>query len=140
MNAFLLQLNQSIENCHASTCSSNDSAKRNITEPMTPTPEDNCPTFHTILECGNGSWIQLASLDFTDESRKCPSPWILTTTPLRSCTSNGSSCLGSVFQVPRGIETYTHVCGHVTGLALGSPDGSIHSLMILTLLMWMVLA
>ena len=70
--------------------------------------------------CGGLGWRQVVSLDLGDPSQQCPSPWIETATPERSCfAQNNFNCIGVSFPVS---GTYNHVCGRAVGHGLVSPD------------------
>ena len=107
-------------------CPSNDilaTASQSIDEQILLTIQELFPAVFSIPGCGSGSWVRVASFNFSDLTQQCPSPWIEAITPVRSCVSPlGSSCQGPVFQVPEGAGMYTRVCGHITGYGVGSPD------------------
>ena len=74
--------------------------------------------------CGGPGWRLAVSLDMADPSQQCPSPWIETTTPVRSCfkgSGHGGGCLGVRF--PVSGSTYNRVCGYVTASGLRTNDG-----------------
>ena len=67
--------------------------------------------------CGVG-WRLAVSLDMGDPSQQCPSPWVESVTPNRSCFSE--SCVGITFPVSGQI--YSQVCGRAVGYGVGLPD------------------
>ena len=74
--------------------------------------------------CGGPGWRLAVSLDMADPSQQCPSPWIETTTPVRSCfkgSGHGGGCLGVRF--PVSGSTYNRVCGYVTASGIRTNDG-----------------
>ena len=73
--------------------------------------------------CGAGNWRRVAYLNMTDSSQECPSNWREYSNPSRSCgppSSLSNSCASEYFSSNR--ETYSRVCGKVTGYQVGSPD------------------
>ena len=74
----------------------------------------------TVPECGPGYWVQVASLNLTDPQQSCPSPWVMETTPGRSCAAASRSC-ASVYFDTFGVM-YQKVCGMALGYATGTPD------------------
>ena len=72
-------------------CPSSDtleSTRQNISEVLRQT---------LIDPCGAG-WSLVTSLDLDDPSQQCPSPWVETPTPQRSCAADYSdSCIGLSF-------------------------------------------
>ena len=74
--------------------------------------------------CGGPGWRLAVSLDMADPSQQCPSPWVETTTPVRSCfkgSGHGAGCPGVRF--PVSGSTYSHVCGYVTASNIRTNDG-----------------
>ena len=70
--------------------------------------------------CGGLGWRQVVSLDLGDPSQQCPSPWIETDTPERSCfAQNENNCIGVSFPVS---GTYNRVCGRAVGYGQELPD------------------
>ena len=80
-----------------------------------------------MIDCGGLGWRQVADLDMEDTAQHCPSPWQETSNLGRSCRPSISTgeCEGVTFPVSGG--TYTRVCGRVTGLSNGTPDGFFRS-------------
>ena len=72
--------------------------------------------------CGITGWTRVVSLDLEDSTHTCPSPWIESATPERSCIApnNGNNCQGLSFPIS-GL-TYNRVCGRAVGYAFNSPD------------------
>ena len=72
--------------------------------------------------CGEGSWYQVANLDMTDPSHRCPSGWpeVNNTQGFRGCQklSNASDtgCQGAMYPIDR---QYSRVCGRATGYQIG---------------------
>ena len=64
----------------------------------------------------------MVSLDLEDPAHTCPSPWIESATPERSCVApeNINICPGLSFPVS-GL-TYNRVCGRAVGYAASSVD------------------
>ena len=77
--------------------------------------------------CGGLGWRQVVSLDLRDPSQQCPSPWIETDTPVRSCRLNSGSCAGVSFPVS---GTYNRVCGQVIGDGVGTSEAFLESLQV----------
>ena len=76
-----------------------------------------------ILTPCRAGWSLVTSLDLGDPSQRCPSPWIETSTPQRSCyVDYSSNCIGLNFPVS-GVTSYSHVCGRIEGYAAGTVDG-----------------
>ena len=80
---------------------------------------------HQILldsPCGGIGWTPVVSLDLGDSTHTCPSPWIESATPERSCIApnTNNNCQGLNFPVS-GL-TYNRVCGQAVGYAFNSPD------------------
>ena len=70
--------------------------------------------------CGGLGWRQVVSLDLGDPSQQCPSPWIETATPERSCfAQNDLNCIGVSFPVS---GTYNRVCGRAVGYGQSHVD------------------
>ena len=74
----------------------------------------------TVPECGPGYWMQVASLNLTDPQQNCPSPWVMETTPGRSCAAAGPPCASVYFNTLDVI--YQNVCGMILGYVTLSPD------------------
>ena len=72
--------------------------------------------------CGGIGWAPVVSLDLEDPAHTCPSPWIESATPARSCVApeNINICPGLSFPVS-GL-TYNRVCGRAVGYAASSVD------------------
>ena len=72
--------------------------------------------------CGGIGWTPVVSLDLGNPTHTCPSPWIESATPERSCIArnNENNCQGRSFPVS-GL-TYNRVCGRAVGYTLISPD------------------
>ena len=65
--------------------------------------------------------MQVASLNLTDPQQNCPSPWVMETTPGRSCAAASPPC-ASVYFDTFGLM-YQKICGMALGYASSSPDG-----------------
>ena len=75
-------------------------------------------------ECGDGLWSQVVSLDMTDSSQQCPSPWVEYSNPVRSCSrpSNaGATC--RLVSYPVLSRSYQRVCGRIRAYSVRTPDG-----------------
>ena len=72
--------------------------------------------------CGGIGWAPVVSLDLGDPAQTCPSPWIESATPERSCVApnNANNCQGLSFPVS-GL-TYNRVCGRAVGYGVNTPD------------------
>ena len=72
--------------------------------------------------CGGAGWRPVVNLNMADPSQDCPSPWIETLTPVRSCNKStfAAGCDGVSFTVSGG--PYSHVCGRAVGYGRRSPD------------------
>lgn len=71
---------------------------------------------------GSRTWTNIASLDLSDLTQQCPPQWNLVSTPVRGCvksSSAGRTCDSAIFS-SQG-ETYSRVCGRVTGIQNGAP-------------------
>jgi dynein heavy chain len=82
--------------------------------------------FFIDAPCGGLGWYQIASLDMSDSRQQCPSPWVVTGLPVRTCTSppGGNNCvMGAIFPAP---GNYTRVCGRIFGYSLNTPDAFFH--------------
>ena len=75
-------------------------------------------------DCGNGSWTQVINFDMRNPSQQCPSNWVESATPARSCFTQFAGCLGSTFSVLG--RRYNRVCGRAIGYAVNTPDGFIN--------------
>ena len=75
-------------------------------------------------DCGNGTWTQVINFNMSNPSQQCPSPWVESATPARSCFTTSEGCLGSTFPVA-GL-TYSRVCGRALGYAVNSPDAFVN--------------
>ena len=74
--------------------------------------------------CGGPGWRLAVSLDMSDPSQQCPSPWRESPTPVRSCfkgSGDPGGCLGVSF--PVSGSAYDRVCGYVTALSERTVDG-----------------
>ena len=86
--------------------------------------KSNIPT--TAIECGEGMWYQIASLNMTDPQQQCPTGWReYSESSVRACgrpvyNSSTGSCANVSYIIDR---QYTNVCGRVTGYQIGSPHG-----------------
>ena len=78
----------------------------------------------TVPECGPGYWVQVASLNLTDPQQNCPSPWVMETTPGRSCAIVSPPC-ASVYFDTFGLM-YQKVCGMALGYAANTPDAFLN--------------
>ena len=76
-----------------------------------------------ITSCGDGGWMRVASLDFSNASTSCPSG-------LQECVDSGIGTCGiesseaacpSVMSSTSGVE-YTKVCGKILAYQFSSPD------------------
>lgn len=66
------------------------------------------------LHCGGLNWTRVVSLDFGDPTQQCPSPWVESFAPARTCTNSPTNvCLGPSFSMS-GV-TYSRVCGRAVG-------------------------
>ena len=77
-----------------------------------------------VPECGPGYWVQVASLNLTDPQQNCPSPWVMETTPGRSCAAASPPC-ASVYFDTFGV-IYQKVCGMALGYATDTPDAFLN--------------
>ena len=82
----------------------------------------------TFYECGPGLWFNIARLNMSDPSQRCPSAWReYNSSGVRACrrpdTTTGS-CPGTVYVTGR---QYNRVCGRVIGYQIGSPDAFGHA-------------
>ena len=77
-----------------------------------------------VPECGPGYWVQVANLNLTDPQQNCPSPWVMETTPGRSCAAASPPCASVYFN--RFGVMYQKVCGMALGYAINSPDAFVH--------------
>ena len=71
--------------------------------------------------CGPGQWRRLYYLDMSDTSQSCPVGWIPVTCPVRGCTGVEGTCASAY--IPSGNQAYSKVCGRVSGVGDGLPDG-----------------
>ena len=70
---------------------------------------------------GGVGWRSAVSLDMGDPLQQCPSPWIESATPNRSCHAQyNDNCIGVSFPVS-GV-TYSRVHGRAVGYGSGTPD------------------
>ena len=97
------------------SCPSNDileSARRNLTGSLQ----------ESLYSCGGTSWRQIADLNYSSPSITCPSPWVESLTPAKSCIANltAAGCESVSFTISEG--TYSRVCGRAVGYASNSPD------------------
>jgi len=107
-----LSLNQSRNTCAASNGKLNQKAAEKITfviDSLEKTPK-----------CGPGEWVQVISLNLTDPEQTCPTPWVLETSPARSCAGVNESCASVIYDIPGVL--YEKVCGMALGYATESPD------------------
>ena len=66
-------------------------------------------------------WRKVVSLNMKDPSQQCPSPWVESSTPNRSCYAQYNDiCVGVSFPVS-GVA-YSRVHGQAVGYGLGTPD------------------
>ena len=98
------------------SCPLNDTARSNLKADI-----------HQVFldsPCGITGWTQVVSLDLGDPTHTCPSPWIESATPERSCIApdNAHNCQGLSFPVSGLSVTYNRVCGRAVGYAVNSPD------------------
>ena len=72
--------------------------------------------------CGGIGWTPVVSLDLGDPTHTCPSPWIESATPERSCIASSimNNCQGLSF--PVSGQTYNRVCGRAVGYAFYTVD------------------
>ena len=76
-----------------------------------------------IPPCGEPGWRLVVSLDMSDRSQQCPSPWREISTPARSCfkgSGHPGGCVGVSF--PVSGPTYNRVCGYATTLSERTVD------------------
>ena len=71
--------------------------------------------------CGPGNWRKLYYLDMSDATQSCPSGWTPVMCPVRGCSGVGGTC--SSAHIPSGNQAYSKVCGRVSGVGDGLPDG-----------------
>ena len=74
----------------------------------------------TVSKCGPGYWVRVASLKMTDPQQNCPSPWVMETTPGRSCAIVSPPCASVYFDTFSVM--YRKVCGMALGYATDTPD------------------
>ena len=74
----------------------------------------------TVPKCGPGYWVRVASLKLTDPQQNCPSPWVMETTPGRSCAIVSRPCASVYFDTFSVM--YRKVCGMALGYATDTPD------------------
>ena len=80
------------------------------------------------LTCGDGGWMRVASLDFSNASTSCPSGLQeRVDSGIRTCgiESLEAAC-PSVMLSTSGVE-YTKVCGKILAYQFSSPDGFQHT-------------
>jgi hypothetical protein len=72
--------------------------------------------------CGGLGWTQVASIDMGDPAQQCPSPYVESAMPMRSCTpmGGGQNCPSLTFPGPGA--PYSRVCGQIYGYSVGTPD------------------
>ena len=82
-----------------------------------------------FCNCGPGEWHQLASLNMSDPSQQCPSPWTeYNSGGVRACQrspSTSPSCSGVLYSTPTNYQ-YKRVCGRATGYQFADTD-AFHS-------------
>ena len=74
-----------------------------------------------VPECGPGDWVQVARLNMSDPDQNCPTPWVTTTNPSRSCAAANPPCASVYYDTLN--TAYQRVCGKALGYATTSPDG-----------------
>ena len=82
-----------------------------------------CPDCPPCVCGGQGEWVSVARLNFTDPTVDCPTNWNLITNPVRGCqrsTTTGASCDSAFFS--SGGRSYSRVCGKVIGIQQGTTD------------------
>ena len=86
----------------------------------------------SVPECGEGKWRRVASLNMTDSTQHCPSPWReIHINGTRACGRSSSgvaigSCLSTFSPPPRLRPTYQNVCGRIIGYEYGSADAFLN--------------
>ena len=113
----LIILTGSSLNQPGSTCAASiGKLQQNATEKITIIID----SLEQIQQCGPGNWVQVVSVNLSDPEQNCPSPWVLETTPARSCAGSQTGCT-SVYYDTLGV-LYQKVCGMALGYATESPD------------------
>ena len=81
------------------------------------------PKFHTIKECGKGSWYEVLRVDMSDANSKCPDGWVEKTVEGVRVCGRGEVSKGckSAF-LCNSIMDYTKVCGRAIGYQYGHTD------------------
>ena len=106
---------------HGDACASMEdlaTARRNISRVVT----DILSMLMLIPECGDGLWIQVASLNLSNTTQQCPAPWMEFTSPSRSCGRPQNAAHGcDQISFPVTAQ-YDKVCGRVTAGIPSSPD------------------
>lgn len=99
-----------------------ESARRNTSAAVTAAIQEIFPDVDS--PCGGTGWMPVVSLDLRDPSQQCPSPWAVTTSPVRSCFAPQilNRCVGTNFPMPPRVFTYNRVCGRVTGYGIHTVD------------------
>ena len=106
-----------------------EAARSNITENLLDILTKIAATItnnYTISACGGAGWKRVVYIDMTDPAHVCPEPWRLYPQgTARACgrqTVSDASCDAVQFSVDG--NTYSQVCGRITGYQYGSPDAS----------------
>ena len=71
--------------------------------------------------CGPGHWRQLYYLNMSNPTHSCPRGWTATMCPVRGCSGIDNTCASAY--VPSKNRAYSKVCGQVSGVGVGLPDG-----------------
>lgn len=69
--------------------------------------------------CGGQGWTRVAYLNIPNDDTQCPSGWTKYTSPVRACGRDLSSSISYSVQG----QSYNHVCGRITAIQRGRPNG-----------------
>jgi len=74
-----------------------------------------------VQDCGGSGWIKIIDLNMSDSSNTCPTGFTHYDVPVRSC---GRQRFAVMTKATFSTEDpYSHVCGRITAIQKGSPDG-----------------
>ncbi len=87
-----------------------------------------CPDCPPCVCGGQGEWVSVARLNFTDTTVDCPPNWSLVTSPVRGCGRSTivDSCDSA--SISSGGRSYSRVCGQVIGIQGGIPIGFFNNI------------